>query len=264
MKIVVCLKYAPGRVSVDPLTGTVDADSRSFGPPLSDQAALELGLSLEPTELVAACVGPSEADEMMREAISVGVNRAVRFDPVFSAADAATALATLCADADLVLCGDGGWSGSGSVPAFLASQLRRPQVLGAVKVVLRDNTLTIERRVDRGRIAVYTTALPAVVSVEGSVARLRRASLPGVMAGQSTSVEHHVFNDQSASVVVSPPRPRRQRTKVVPPPTGDGPLDRVLAITKAKEESSPPRTLRLPPDEAAAEAVATLRTWGYL
>lgn len=264
MKIVVCMKYAPGRVSVDPLTGAVDADARSFGPPLSDQAALELALSLEPTDLVAACVGPAEADEMLREAISVGATQAVRFDPLTAAVDAASALATVCVDADLVLCGDGGWSGSGSVPAFIASQLGRPQILGAVKVALDDQMLTVERRVDRGRIAVYRANLPAVVSVEGSVAKLRRASLPGVMAGRAAPIEHHEFAGQSAPVTVSRTRPLRQRTKVVPPPSGGVPLDRVLAITKAKEASSPPRTLRLSPDEAASEAVASLRNWGYL
>ncbi len=264
MKIVVCMKYAPGRVSVDPLTGAVDADARSFGPPLSDQAALELALSLQPTELVVVCVGPPAADKMLREVISVGATRAVRFDALSSAADAAAALATVSADADLVLCGDGGWSGSGSVPAFIAAQLGRPQILGAVRVVLDDQMLTVERRVDRGRIAVYTAGLPAVVSVEGSVAKLRRASLPGLMAAQQAQVEQHGFAGHSALITASRPRPLRQRTKVVPPPSGGAPLDRILAITKAKAASSPPRTLRLPPEEAAAEAVASLRIWGYL
>lgn len=264
MKIVVCQKYAPGRVDVDPLTGAVDADPRSFGPPMSDQAALELALSLEPSDLVVACVGPWEADDMLRAAIGVGATRAVRFDPAASASDAADALATICGEADLVLCGDGGWSGSDSVPAFIAARLGRPQILGAVKVALDDQTLTVERRVDRGRIAVYTARLPAVISVEGSVAKLRRASLPGVLAAQEATIEHREFASQLAEIAVSRTRPIRQRTKVIPPPVGEVPLDRVLAITKAKEQSSPPRTLRLAPDEAAAEAVAALRDWGYL
>lgn len=264
MRIVVCQKYAPGRVHVDAVTGQVDADPRAFGPPLSDQAALELALLIDDSDVTVACVGPVEADVMLREALAVGATRVVRFETLDSPMDVAAALATVCGDADLVLCGDGGWAGSGSVPALIAARLGRPQMLGAVQVEVTADGVRVHRRLDRGRIGLYESPLPAVVSVEGSVAKLRRASLPGLMAANDAAIDVRVAPASAPAVAISHPRPARQRTKVVAPPAGDGPMERILAITKATEESSPPRTLRLDPAAAAAEAVSALRQWGYI
>ena len=72
--------------------------------------------------------------------------------------------------------------GTGSVPAFLAHELGNAQALGLVEVdtghaVDRAVDCACVRRLDGGRREVLDVAAPAVLSVEGSVRRLRRAPL---------------------------------------------------------------------------------------
>ena len=59
--------------------------------------------------------------------------------------------------------------------------------------------------------------------------------------------------------------PYRPRPRTVPPrPAGDEPRERTASLTGALESGSVAQKVELPPDEAAAEIVATLRRWGYL
>ena len=81
------------------------------------------------------------------------------------------------------------------------------QALGLVDVDRRsDGSLGVVRRLDGGRREVLAVTAPAVLSVEGSVARLRRASLPAELAARTAPIE----------VVPGPTGPRRARRQVAP------------------------------------------------
>ena len=90
----------------------------------------------------------------------------------------------------LVVCGDySADRGSGTVPAALAALTGLPQALGLVSAVLAEPAadgvdgsssparIRVQRRLDGARREELLVSPPAVVSVEGSVARLRRAPL---------------------------------------------------------------------------------------
>ena len=103
-------------------------------------------------------------------------------------ASVAAALTPVVAHSTAVWCGDySADRGSGSVPAFLAARLHRQQALGLVGVEFID-PLRVTRRLDGGRREILRITGPAVLSVEGSVARLRRASLRSALTAQKAEV----------------------------------------------------------------------------
>lgn len=270
MKVAVCWKWAPQGVAVDPLTAAITPDPHSYGPSAADQAALELALLLADGGAVSViCAGPPAADAMLRDALATGAGQAVRCDgrgdESSHAVGAALAAAVGAEAADLVLCGDySADRGSGSVPAFLAAELGFAQALGAVRVeVLADASLGVERRLDQGRRERLRMSLPAVVSVEGSVARLRRASLAAVLATREATITPGPSVSAEGMMAVGMERPYRPRPLPRPAPTGD-PLARIYELTAATSDRDPPRVLVLDPPAAADAIVAQLHSWGYL
>ncbi len=74
--IVAALSWSWLDASVDPLTGSVSADPRDRGAGRSDLAALEHALRLGErwkAPVVAATVGPGEADVMLRDALAAAL-----------------------------------------------------------------------------------------------------------------------------------------------------------------------------------------------
>lgn len=262
MTVAVCWKWiAPG------------GDDRWGGVSDADRAALEVALVIaEATDdhVDVVTVGPSSAERGLRDALAVGARRAVRVDaPDALRSDAvADALAGEVHDATWVVCGDySSDRGSGSVPAFLAAELDLEQALGLVAVDPplpgAPGALGAIRRLDGGRRERLQLASPAVLSVEGSVARLRRASLAGELAARDAAIE----------VVPGPTgpvdrpdevRPFRPRARVLPPPRGGDALARVRALTDAGAASGHGETVSLEPAAAAVRIVEALREWGYL
>ncbi|MBI2708426.1 MAG: putative mycofactocin-associated electron transfer flavoprotein [Actinobacteria bacterium] len=273
--IAACLKWVDHRPEVDLLTGEVRTDERSSGASDADRAALEWALRAAQAwgdEVVAVTAGPPAADAMLREAVAAGADRAVRIDLRGDAPsdEVAAALAVPLAGFSLVVCGD--WSidrGSGSVPAFVAAILGAAQALGLVRVTVeaQPGALTVERRLDGGRREHLRLTGPAVCSVEPASARLRRASLDGVLAARRAAIEvvvPAVARRHGAGHAVHQ-RPYRPRARVLPAPSASSsPRERVLALTGALSDRTPPETLVLDPPAAAERLMAQLRAWGYL
>ena len=289
--IAVALKWVPLHVDVDPLTGTVDADARFAGTSAADRAALEWALGLaEATggQVVAATAGPPDADAPLRDALAAGASRAVRAEAPLDAPSevVASVLAAALGPVDLVCTGDHSLDrGSGSVPAFLAAELGCAQALGLVRVELEPDpephtdgagsgpspvgpsvTVRATRRLDHGRREVLRVTGPAVLSFEGGTAELRRASLAAVLAARSAAIEVTPWTGQpDPRVRVARRAPYRPRPRALPPPAADlSPRERILSLTGALVERTPPRTVVADTDEAATLVLDQLRSWGYL
>ena len=272
MTIAVCMKLVARRVDIDPLDATVDPDPRSWGPSPADEAALEVALQIAEAradEVLVVSAAPAEAEPMLRDALTRGANHATRIELAQTADSAAVAavLAELVAEAALVLCGDHSLDrGSGSVPAMIAARLAVGQALGCVAVTVAADALTAVRRTDRGGREILRVGGPAVVSVEASVARLRRAAIPAMLdvglAPIAAVVPDRVASNQCVTTATRPYRPRPQY--VAAPTPSAGPLRRILDLTDAMTERTPPRLLELEPDAAADAIVAQLAEWGYL
>lgn len=283
--IAVALKWVPLHVDVDPLTGSVDADARFAGTSAADRAALEWALGLAGAtggQVVAATAGPSDADALLRDALAAGAVRAVRAEAPADAPSevVASVLAAAIGPVDLVCTGDHSLDrGSGSVPAFLAAELGCAQALGLVGVELDPDgsapgssavgaavTVRATRRLDHGRREVLRVAGPAVLSFEGGTAELRRATLAAVLAARSAAIEVTPWTGQpDPRVRVTRRAPYRPRPRALPPPGADlSPRERILSLTGALTDRTPPRTVVADTDEAATLVLDQLRAWGYL
>lgn len=262
MIIVACLKWVshPGEPS----------DERFAGMSAADQSALEFALRQgEATGLpvVAVTVGPAGAERVLRDALASGASRAVRIDAptTIEGHDVAAAIAHLARDAAWVWCGDYSLDrGAGSVPAFIAGHRNAEQALGVIHVDLETDCVVATRRLDGGRREVLEVRAPAVVSVEGATARLRRASLPGLRAAASATVEvvQPTTSVHTAEFLV---RPYRPRARALAAPAGIHPLARLRELTDAAAASAARgETVVLEPAAAAARIVQALRDWGYL
>ena len=179
----------------------------------------------------------------------------------------ADALAPLLGGAAVVCCGDySADRGSGSVPAFLAHRLEAAQALGLTGLTPgKRGCLAARRRLDGGRREHLQVTAPAVISVEPGAARLRRASLAGLRSAREAAVE--VAEGAAARpsrVQVMRTAPYRPRPKMLPPPRDPLPRARLLALTGALTERTPPRLVRASCDEAADELIGYLKDRGYL
>lgn len=259
MKIIVCWKW----VQID---GGADPDARWAGVSAADEAALEIGLQLAGDDgtVTVVCAGPSGGDEVLRRALAVGATRAIRVDCEHAAsADVAMAISRVAVDSDLVLCGDYSLDrGTGSVPASLAHHLDARQALGLVEVDVDAHPLRVVRRLDGGRREVLDVTTPAVLSVEGSVARLRRASLTATLRAKHADIDVMAgpAPERNDAIII----PFRPRPRVVAPPSGN-PLARVRDILDVgTADVGRAETVTLEPVAAAERIVEQLTTWGYL
>ena len=264
MTIAVCLKWinASGQTEVD--------DDRFMGFSYADQAALEYALHIAENtndEVVVVTAGPSGAEAVLRDAIARGGHRAVRIDidRSLESAAIARALAQVVNHCSLIWCGDySSDRGSGSVPAFIAAELGFEQALGLVEIEIPVNAqhpITALRRLDGGRREQLEIRGQAVISVEGSTARLRRASLKGSMAAKKQGIS--VVSASPTAIDIAPVRPYRPRARAVAAPVGTSALDRVKQITDTSSAKGHGETVHLEPREAAELIVNKLREWGY-
>jgi electron transfer flavoprotein beta subunit len=160
-----------------------------------------------------------------------------------------------------VWCGDASLDrGSGAVPAYLAAHLGAAQALGLVTVDIDTDSLTALRRLDGGRRERLRVRAPAVCSVEGSTARLRRAPLPARLAASGGAIEVHAGPPVS---VVAPHGigPYRPRARALPTPAGTTALARITALIGAPAPAVHGQPVPLDPPAAADEILEMLRKW---
>jgi electron transfer flavoprotein beta subunit len=270
VKIAVCWKW----VSLD---REREADRRWSGVSAADEAALEVALSIADradatpgapaSEVTVICLGPPSADDVLREALAAGATAAVRVDASteLDSQVVAVALAEHLGDRDLVVCGDYSLDrGTGSVPAFLAGELSMAQALGLLEVGLArgdNDALRVVRRLDGGRREILDVTPPAVLSVEGSAASLRRASLAASLAARTAPVV--TVRGPHGRLPEAEIHPYRPRARVLPAPTG-GSLDRVRQILDVGGSDTHAELVTLDAPAAASKILDQLRNWGYL
>ncbi len=117
MNIIVCLKQVPGttKVNIDPQTNTlVRQGIKNIVNPF-DTYALEEGVRIKERyggKVTAISMGPPQAEEMLKEAISTGADEAILLsDSAFAGADTLATSYTLARavskirEYDLIICG---------------------------------------------------------------------------------------------------------------------------------------------------------------
>jgi electron transfer flavoprotein beta subunit len=269
--IAVCVKWVDRRPEIDPVSGAAAGDDDRYGGlSPADEAAIEWALRVAEARgdsVTVVTAGRSSADAGLRAALAAGAAAAVRvdLDPAASSVSVAEALAAVVADATIVLCGDHSADrGSGSVPAFLSADLGVAQALGLVQLDVTadgiDHQISATRRLDGARRELLSITGRCVLSVEGSTARLRRASLAGTVAARQATID--VRQGPAVDLRHGNLAPFRPRARALAAPAGTTALGRVLSITDALSDREPPQRLELDPAAAADRILAALKQWG--
>lgn len=200
MNIVVLVKQVPDSGAERRLQDTDHTVDRASGTNLineMDDYAIEEALRLQEAqggEVTVLTMGPEQATESIRKALSMGPDKAVHICDDALAGSCALATSKVLAAAlrtlspDLVLCGAESTDGRvQAMPHMLAERLGMAALTGARKLVVENGTATIERQTEDG-YEVVTASLPAVVSVWDTINEPRYPSFKGIMAAKKKPV----------------------------------------------------------------------------
>lgn len=177
---------------------------------------------------VVLTLGPQEALEQLRDAMSLGIDRAIHLQTDGQEWDAEATAAALteaiqsdeaaAGRFDLIFFGsESADSGGFQVGARVAHALGRPCVTGLKRVVIEGSSVRCEQEVEGGR-DVYAVALPAVLTVKEGLNLPRYPSVPGRMRAGRKPV---------AVSTPSRPDPRLELVRLVVP-AGQGRSAEVL------------------------------------
>ncbi|MFC8278432.1 electron transfer flavoprotein subunit beta/FixA family protein [Streptomyces sp. NPDC057271] len=207
LRIAVCVKYVPDatgdRGFADDLT--VDRDEVDGLLSELDEYAVEQALRIseesDDAEVTVVTVGPDDAKDALRKALSMGADKAVHVndddihgtDVIGTSAILAKALEKT--GFDLVICGMASTDGTmGVLPALLAERLSLPQVTLLSEVSV-EGTLVKGRRDGDAATELIEAPLPAVVSVTDQSGEARYPSFKGIMAAKKKPVEELDLDD---------------------------------------------------------------------
>ena len=202
MKIVVCIKQVPARDSqlrVDPSGAWIQETDLTHEINEPDAYALEEGLQLKEKhggEVVVLCAGPAGAAQTIREALAKGADRAIhieeeklgRFDPLSLARLMAAALQA--EKPDLVLTGlQSDDLGYGQTGVILAEVLGLPHATIIMQVEKQDGGIRVKRELEDGWFQHVEMALPALLTIQSGINKLRYATLMGIKKAKSKEVK---------------------------------------------------------------------------
>ncbi len=237
MKIVVCVKQVPDAkdVRLDPETNTLAREGVESILNPYDQHALEEAVRLKEQlggEVTVITMGPPQAEEVLRLAISCGADKAVLVsDRSFAGADTWATAYTLekaiktLGDFDLFLCGKQAIDGdTAQVGPGLAMRMDIPYLTCVQKIRTANETqLVAERMMDDGYDVVEVN-YPALLTVVKDINEPRVPSLKGKMKAKKATITTLSADDIGAEpgciglpgsptqvVKVFPPEPRGER-----------------------------------------------------
>lgn len=208
MNIVVCLKQVPGttEVKINPQTNTLIRQGiKNIINPF-DAYALEEGVRWREKQggkVTVISMGPPQAVEMLREAISLGADEAVLLsDGAFAGADTWATACTLAGaikkigQVDLVICGRQSTDGdTAQVGPEMAEMLGFPFIayVGRIEEAA-GGQIRLQRMIDEG-YEVIQSPLPAVITVTKEINIPRLPSLRGIMKSKSASIPTWTVKD---------------------------------------------------------------------
>jgi electron transfer flavoprotein beta subunit len=201
LNIIVCIKQVPGttEIKIDPKTNTLVREGvKSIVNPF-DAYALEEGVRLKERyggKVTVITMGPPQAEEALRETISVGANEAILLsDRAFAGSDTwatsyvlSKAIAKI-ANYDIIICGRQTLDGdTGQVGPELSEMLKIPFVSYVSKVEeIKDKHIRVQRMIEEGHEVIETT-LPAVITVVKEINVPRLPSLRGSMRAKTVKI----------------------------------------------------------------------------
>jgi electron transfer flavoprotein beta subunit len=212
-----------------------------------DAYALEEALRLREKhggEVVVCSAGPARVQQVIREALARGADRALHVeDDALAAADAATAAAALAASMaeqkfDLILTGlqsdDQGHAQFGPV---LAEKLSMPHSTIIMEVNVDGPSLRVKRELEGGWFQYLTMPMPALLTIQSGINQLRYATLKGIMAAKKKEITRVAAQGGAASrqkiVALYAPQKAKQTVMI-----GGSPADAARELVKRLREEA--------------------------
>lgn len=201
MKIVVALKQVPARDSVlrtGPSGRWIQEDDLSFEVNEPDAYALEAGLQLKEKhggEVIVVSAGPARAAQSIREALAKGADRAIHIEEERLECWDTLGIAGLIAKAvqgekpDLILTGlQSDDLGYGQTGVVLAELLGLPHATIIMEVEKLDGAIRVKRELEGGWFQHVEMPLPALLTIQSGISKLRYATLMGIKRAKTKEV----------------------------------------------------------------------------
>ena len=204
MNIIVCIKQVPDttEVRIDPETNTLIRSGVECIINPFDMYAIEEGIRLKEKfggKVSVVTMGPPQAEDALREAISLGADEAVLIsDRAFAGSDTWATSYTLskavqkAGDYDLVICGKQAIDGdTAQVGPGISAHLDIPQVTYVKKIEEVDaekRHMRVERMTEEG-YEIIESPLPCLITVVKEINEPRLPSLKGKMRAKKAEIK---------------------------------------------------------------------------
>ena len=212
MKIIVAIKQVPERdaqVRIDGSAKWIEESDVQYAMNESDAYALEEALQLKEKhggEVIALCAGPARASQTIREALAKGADRAIHIEDEHLQSLDALGTARLLAKAveaekpDLILTGlQSDDLGYGQTGVVLAELLGLPHGTLIMAVEKLDNTIKVKRELENGWFQNVELPLPAVLTIQSGINKLRYATLMGIKKAKTKEIKSVKVGDLGVS-----------------------------------------------------------------
>lgn len=192
MKILVCIKQVPQKDA--PLKLAEDGkwirEDVSYEVNEPDAYALEEALRQKEKhsgEVVALTAGPARASQVLREALAKGADRAIHLeDNRFASLDSVNTARAIAAavreeNFDLIVTGlQSDDYGNAQTGVLLAELLGIPHATIIIGIEKTDTGLRLKRELEAGHYQYIDMPLPAVLTIQSGINKLRYATLIGI------------------------------------------------------------------------------------
>ena len=209
MKILVCIKQVPDTTDIKwTENNTIQREGvESIINPFdvyAIEAALKLKKELDNVEITALTMGPLQASDILRRAISVGCDKGVLIsDRKFAGADTYATATTISAaiknklpDYDLIICGQFAVDGdTAQTGPGIAARLWLPQVTFVKEVGKCDgHCIYATRELEEG-LETVKVGLPALICVMKGFEEPSRAKINGIIKAQKAEIITYSMED---------------------------------------------------------------------
>ena len=213
MNIIVCIKQVPAKDAPLTIAGNwIKESDIGFEMNEPDSYALEEALRLKEKhggEVIVLSMGPERVKQTIKEALAKGADRAIhiandnfaQLDPLGAASYLSAAIKK--EKFDLILTGlQSDDHGFGQTGVLLAGLLDLPHATIIMAIEAQDRKLRLKRELEAGWFQHIGCPLPAVLSIQSGINKVRYATLKGIMAAKKKEIA--TIAPESLSVSVQP------------------------------------------------------------
>jgi len=199
VKIIVCIKQVPAKDAPLSISGNWIRESDiGFEMNEPDSYALEEALRLKEKhggEVVALSMGPERVKQTIKEALAKGADRGIHIaNNDFAQLDALGAAKMLAEalrkeNAYLILTGlQSDDHGFGQTGVLIAALLDLPHATIIMQIEVQDKKMRLKRELEAGWFQHIECPLPAVLSIQSGINKVRYATLKGIMAAKKKEI----------------------------------------------------------------------------